>query len=50
MKAWWVEEPGPIATGPLRLGERPHDGEDHELLFTFDGTLPSLRFDIGYGW
>lgn len=23
MKAWWVEEPGPIATGPLRLGERP---------------------------
>jgi alcohol dehydrogenase, propanol-preferring len=23
MKAWWVEEPGPIASGPLRMGERP---------------------------
>ncbi|WP_255768785.1 zinc-dependent alcohol dehydrogenase family protein [Pseudarthrobacter sulfonivorans] len=23
MRAWWVEEPGPIASGPLRLGERP---------------------------
>ena len=21
MRAWWVEEPGPIAGGPLRLGE-----------------------------
>ncbi|WP_332759388.1 zinc-dependent alcohol dehydrogenase family protein [Pseudarthrobacter sp.] len=23
MRAWWVEEPGPIASGPLQLGERP---------------------------
>lgn len=23
MKAWWVEAPGPIASGPLRMGERP---------------------------
>lgn len=23
MRAWWVETPGPIASGPLRLGERP---------------------------
>ena len=23
MRAWWVEEPGPIASGPLRLGDRP---------------------------
>ena len=23
MRAWWVEEPGPIASGPLRMGERP---------------------------
>jgi propanol-preferring alcohol dehydrogenase len=23
MRAWWVEEPGPIGSGPLRLGERP---------------------------
>ena len=21
MRAWWVEEPGPITGGPLRLGE-----------------------------
>ena len=23
MRAWWVEEPGPMATGPLRSGEVP---------------------------
>ncbi|WP_104063420.1 zinc-dependent alcohol dehydrogenase family protein [Arthrobacter sp. 4R501] len=23
MRAWWVENPGPIATGPLRMGDRP---------------------------
>jgi propanol-preferring alcohol dehydrogenase len=23
MRAWWVETPGPIASGPLRFGERP---------------------------
>ncbi|WP_230116727.1 zinc-dependent alcohol dehydrogenase family protein [Arthrobacter sp. Bi83] len=23
MRAWWVETPGPIASGPLRRGERP---------------------------
>lgn len=23
MKAWWVEAPGPIASGPLRMGELP---------------------------
>ena len=23
MKAWWVEAPSPIASGPLRMGERP---------------------------
>jgi propanol-preferring alcohol dehydrogenase len=23
MKAWWVEHPGPMATGPLAFGERP---------------------------
>lgn len=23
MQAWWVEEPGPIASGPLRMGQRP---------------------------
>lgn len=23
MKAWWVEAPGPIASGPLRMGQRP---------------------------
>ncbi|MHA7301194.1 zinc-dependent alcohol dehydrogenase family protein [Pseudarthrobacter sp. MDT1-22] len=23
MRAWWVEKPGPIVSGPLRLGERP---------------------------
>jgi len=23
MLAWWVEQPGPIAAGPLRRGHRP---------------------------
>lgn len=34
MRAWWVEEPGPIAAGPMRLGERPDPppGPDEVLL------------------
>jgi propanol-preferring alcohol dehydrogenase len=34
MRAWWVEEPGPIGSGPLRLGERPDPspGPDEVLL------------------
>jgi alcohol dehydrogenase, propanol-preferring len=33
MKAWWVEKPGPIEEGPLRLGNRPDPSPgSHEVL------------------
>lgn len=46
MRAWWVHEPGPIATGPLVWGERPDPEPGRRELLVNVRTSGVCRTDL----